>query len=295
MNITRNSLKILKYLPRFNDSNLLRNPYLPKKVKPSRGPRKPRWPNKSNEERQRWHPLGYERGRCPWYLTVPAERYYQHFDARRQYPPLTLQQLQMLIDTNLVDPNLPIDLATLCNSNHYDIHISDNHFGVHLTSQGIDNFCSRVNIEVQYAKEPVIAAIERNGGRITTAYFDILSVNALADPYKFFDKGEPIPKRLLPPPNAIEYYTDPKNRGYLADPEQVEKERNILAQKYGYEIPEVSNEEKDMLMIRKHRNQVFFGLEPGMVVNLEDKEILEPLDEELREFYGLEKLEKSSQ
>lgn len=39
--------------------------------------------------------------------------------------------------------------------------------------------------------------------------------------------GEPIPKRMIPPEDAIAYYTDPKNRGYLADPDQVNKQKKI--------------------------------------------------------------------
>lgn len=290
MDPVKTSIKLLKYLPRFSEQNLLIKPFEAKKGKQV-GSRRLRWPVKSNEERQRWHPIGYEQGRCPWYLRVPAEKYYKNFDARRQYPPLSLIHLQMLIDTKLLDTSRPIDLANICMSNHYDIITTDNHYGVHLTSDGIDNFCSCVNIEVQYAREPVIAAIERYGGRITTAFFDIKSVAALADPYKFFKTGEPIPKRLLPPPNAIDYYTDAKNRGYLADPNEVEKERLKLAQKYGYDLPEIKDEAKrEMLETRKHNRQVFFGLEPGYVVNLKDQEILEPLDEELREYYNLPKL-----
>lgn len=291
MDSTRKSLSLLKYLPRFTDSTLVNDPFKPKKYPNQRGPRRIRWPAKSNEERQRWHPIGYEQGKCPWYLRVPAERYYEKFDARRQYPPFSLLQLQMLFDTKLVDADRPIDLATICNSNHFDIVTTDNHYGVHLTADGIDNFCTCVNIEVQYAREPVIAAIERYGGRITTAFYDIKSVLALSNPYKFFQSGEPIPKRLLPPPNAIDYYTDPKNRGYLADPVEVEKERFKLAQKYGYEIEDVKSEAKrEMLKIRKHQRQVFFGLEAGYVVSLKDKEILEPLDNEVREYYGLPRL-----
>lgn len=258
------------------------------------GPRRPRWPVKSNEARQRWHPIGFEQGRTPWYLRVPAEKYYKNFDARRQYPPFSLLQLQMLVDTNLLDTNKPVDLATLCNLNHFEISVSDNHYGVHLTSDGIDNFYACLNIEVQHAREPVIAAIERNGGTITTAFFDIKSVAALANPHKFFKLGEPIPKRLHPPPNAIDYYTDPKNRGYLADPVEVEKERQKLAQKYGYEIPEIEDKAKrEMLKMRKHLRQVFYGLEPGYVINLRDREILEPLDEDLREFYELPSLSQT--
>lgn len=287
MDVTKTSLRLLKYLPRFNEKNLVKNPYKDTKRPKQFGSRRVRWPAKSNEERQRYHPLGYERGRCPWYLTVPAEKYYKCFDARRQYPPLSLQQLQMLVDTNIIDTNQPIDLATLCNSNHYNIEITDNHYGVHLSKTGLDNFQACVNIEVQYAREPVIAAIERNGGRITTAYYDMKSVKALTDPYKFFKLGEPIPKRLAPPPNAIDYYTDPVNRGYLANPDDIERERFKLAQKYGYEIPEITDETKrEVLKIKKNIHHVFYGLHPGMVVNLKDKQILEPVDEELREFYG---------
>lgn len=288
--IANQSIRLLRHLPRMTDKNLVKGPYGRYKEPLRRGARRLRWrPNKSNEERQRWHPLGFEQGRTGWYLRVPAERYYKEFDARRQYPPYSLLHLQMLVDMNLINPDEPIDVATLCNANHFELDPSSNHFGVHLTDDGIDNFEACVNIEVQYAREPVIAAIERAGGRITTAFFDIKSISALANPFKFFELGEPIPKRLLPPRNAIDYYTDPKNRGYLADPAAIEHERVMLAQKYGYEIPEITDaKKKEMLNIRKDIRQVFFGLQPGYVVNLKDKEILEPLDEDLRKYYGLD-------
>lgn len=47
-----------------------------------------------------------------------------------------------------------------------------------------------MNIEVQWASEPVVAAIERNGGVITTAYYDIRSVGILTNPKQFFEKGK---------------------------------------------------------------------------------------------------------
>ena len=78
-------------------------------------------------------------------------------------------------------------------------------------------------------------AVERAGGRIITGYFDLHSVIALKDPLKFFEKGElietlssrvikflisgaPIPRRLAPPQDLMEYYSNPANRGYLACP-----------------------------------------------------------------------------
>lgn len=55
--------------------------------------------------------------------------------------------------------------------------------------KGGDAFDAKVNIEVQWASEPVIAAIERNGGTITTAYYDPHSLLTLHDVDKFFNTG----------------------------------------------------------------------------------------------------------
>lgn len=119
--------------------------------------------------------------------------------------------------------------------------------------------------------------------------------------------GEPIPRRLAPPPDAIEYYTDAKNRGYLADPEEIARERVILAQKYGYELSDINNDpmvseplwpfslelpnlfiplQSHVLKANKDPRQVFYGLKPGWVVNLKDRKIYEPLREDLKEYYA---------
>lgn len=118
----------------------------------------------------------------------------------------------------------------------------------------------------------------------------------------------------MPPPDKIGYYSDPKTRGYLADPEAIAKERFELAQKYGYTLPNLENDpmvttsvraklnfcillittsflsilsfQKHILLARKDPNQVFYGLEPGWVINLRDKEILVPEDEELVKYYN---------
>ena len=82
--------------------------------------------------------------------------------------------------------------------------------------------------------------------------------------------------------DAIKYYSDAKNRGYLAHPEAIQEERFILAQKYGYELPEITDE---VLKETKDPRQVFYGLEPGWLVNLADKEIYKPQDPELIDYY----------
>lgn len=98
--------------------------------------------------------------------------------------------------------------------------------------------------------------------------------------------GDPIPRRQLPPEDAVAYYTSAQFRGYLADPEEVSKERLILAQKYGYELPVIEKDESySMLSLRKDPRQLFLGLEPGWIISLRDKAILKPKDEELREYY----------
>ena len=102
-----------------------------------------------------------------------------------------------------------------------------------------------------------------------------------------FIEGIPIPKRDLPPENAVEYYTDPKNRGYLADPDLIALERFKLAQKYGYVLPDLKQDSQTlpMMLERKDPRQIFYGLHPGWVINMKDKKIYEPTDERLREFY----------
>ena len=91
----------------------------------------------------------------------------------------------------------------------------------------------------------------------------------------------------MPPENAVEYYTDPKNRGYLADPDLVAEERFKLAQKYGYQLPDLKADPDSlpMMLERKDPRQIFYGLNPGWVVNLKDKKIYEPDDQLLQEYY----------
>ena len=50
-------------------------------------------------------------------------------------------------------------------------------------------FKAKVNIEVQWASEPVIAAIEKNGGTITTAFYDLNSLQCMINVEQFFKRG----------------------------------------------------------------------------------------------------------
>lgn len=113
------------------------------------------------------------------------------------------------------------------------------------------------------------------------------AVEILIKPVPFFMTGQPIPKRMLPGEDLLPYYIDANNRGYLADPEQIQAARIALATKYGYTLPDISKEALcKMLAERKDPRQIFFGLSPGWVVNLAEKKILKPTNKDVLKYYS---------
>ncbi|XP_026727279.1 39S ribosomal protein L15, mitochondrial [Trichoplusia ni] len=288
--ITEKSLSMLRSLPRISLQNIRDNPNSKLKNKRGRaqhGGDKHGAGNKGSGQRQNFMRLGYETGNNPFYLRIPQEHYYRGHHLRREYPPLTLHELQRIIDKDCVDTSKPIDIASLIKSGFYNFQPDLKQFGINLTDEGADIFAAKINIEVQWASEQVIAAVERNGGVITTAYYDPHSLLLLKNPKKFFESGQAIPRRMIPPSDLIEYYTSAKSRGYLADPEEISKERLKLAQKYGYTLPDIEKDsDYKMMSERKDPRQIFYGLEPGWVVNLKDECILKPKDQELLSFFN---------
>jgi len=284
------ALQFLREVPRLSHNNIKGLPRIAgiegkKKINRGRGQQgfDYGW-GASARQKLYFGPLGYESGNTPIQRKSSFERSYNYgLRFQRQFPPVSLAQLQLMIDTERLNPTQPIDMAALCGSKVAFIEPQSNHFGFNLTSEGMDNFTAKVNIEVQWADEQSIAAVERAGGRISCAYYDLHSVIALADPAKFFQTGAPIPRRLTPPANLMEFYVTAKNRGYLADPKEVAEERLILSQKYGYELKENNDE---VLKETKDPRQIFYGLQPGWVVNLADKVIYKPAEAELEKIYS---------
>ncbi|XP_055371959.1 39S ribosomal protein L15, mitochondrial [Condylostylus longicornis] len=280
--IAEKSIKMLQSLPRIQLGNLRPNPNSKLNVKRGRaqhGGDKHGAGNKGSGQRQNYMRLGYETGNTPFYLRFPYEPYYKGHHLRREYPPLSLHQLQTLLDTDRIDKNKPIDLTQLCNTGVVNIDpVGGMHYGFQLTDEGINNFKAKIVIEVQHAKENVIAAVERNGGVIRTAYYDVRALQILVDPEKWFEKGIPIPKRMLPPQDAIDYYTSAVNRGYLANQAEIDKEREKLATKYGYTLSKLNEDPgfAEIANMVKEEEEIFYGLKPGWVINLVDKEIIKP-------------------
>lgn len=229
-------------------------------------------------------PLGYEAGSSPIQRKSSFERSYNYgLRTERQFPPLSLAKLQLMIDTGRLDTQAPVDMAALTGTKLVRINPNKNQFGFNLVSEGMDNFTAKINIEVQWASEQTIAAIERAGGSIICAYYDLHSVIALSEPLKFFRKGEPIPRRLTPPAKLLEFYSGAENRGYLSDPAEVAESKLRLAQKYGYSLTE--EQQAGTGDSNKDPRQIFYGLEPGWLVNLSDSCIYKPEDEVLEQVY----------
>ncbi|XP_001514511.1 39S ribosomal protein L15, mitochondrial [Ornithorhynchus anatinus] len=284
------ALDLLRALPRVSLANLRPSPGAKKAEKRRRGRRRGRKCGRGHKgQRQRGtRPrLGFEGGQTPFYLRIPKYGFNEGHSFRRQYPPLSLKRLQYLIDLGRIDPTQPVDLTQLVNARGLVIQPMKRDYGVQLVEEGADIFKAKVNIEVQLASELAIAAIEKNGGVITTSFYDPISLGILCKPVPFFMCGKPIPKRMLPPEELVPYYTDARFRGYLADPAKLSEARLELAKKYGYILPDITKDELfKMLSTRKDPRQIFFGLAPGWVVNMADKKILKPTDQNLLKYYS---------
>ncbi|CAG0891272.1 unnamed protein product [Darwinula stevensoni] len=209
-------------------------------------------------------PLGRSYGQKSFYLQFQIENYYKGHHMKRQYPPISLLQLQTLIDTGRLDASKPIDITAICHTGLFHLDPLQKHYGFQITDEGADDFTTQKKKNLHNLYLFRIQLQSHNHIDLTCA------------------AGKPIPRRKLPPEDALEYYTDPRNRGYLADPEKIQEERFVLAQRYGYELPNLERSPlREMLFMRKGSGQVFFGLQPGWVVNLRDKTVLKPTDPEL--------------
>ncbi|KAB0364263.1 hypothetical protein FD754_008419 [Muntiacus muntjak] len=260
------ALDLLRALPRVSLANLRPNSGSRKPERRRRGQRRGRKCGRGHKgERQRGTrpQLGFEGGQTPFYLRIPKHGFNEGDSFRRQYQPLSLNRLQYLTDLGRVDPTQPTDLTQLVNGRGVTIQPSKRDYGLQLVEEGADTFKAEVNIDVQLATELAIAAIEKNGSVVTTAFYDPRSLEILCKPIPFFLGGQPIPKRMLPPRDSLE-----------------------LAKKYGYILPDITKDELfKLLSTREDPRQIFFGLAPGWVVNMADKKILKPRDEKLLEYY----------
>nr|XP_026696560.1 39S ribosomal protein L15, mitochondrial [Ciona intestinalis] len=274
---------LLRNLPRVNLQNLKANPYAEVKHSPNRGPHAI---GLKNGVRPNIKPrIGYVQDKTPFQKRIPKYGYNREQHLKRQYFPLTLWQLQRHVDLGRIDPTKPVDITAISNGRVLSMVGSEsNYYGIYLLEQGANIFKAKLDIEVQIVDELALATVEKAGGTVSTAFYDRRSFVALCNPVEYFLMGKPIHKRLLPPQELVTYYTDPKVRGYLSDPAKIWEERMKLAKKYGYDLPELSEEQKHLMVEgKKDPRQVFNGLMPGSIVNLADKTVLVPENEHFKQ------------
>ncbi|KAI9487358.1 MAG: ribosomal protein L18e/L15P [Benjaminiella poitrasii] len=150
----------------------------------------------------------FEGGQTPLVRSLP-KRGFNNFHSK-EYQELNLDKLQHWINTGRLDASQPITMKHLLDSRC--IHKIED--GVKLLSVGADTFNIPVTIEVSRASQKAIEAIEKAGGKITTRYYNALGLRALIHPEKFVQ----MPKLAAPlRKEDIKYYSDVKNRGYLAE------------------------------------------------------------------------------
>ncbi|KAJ2963119.1 hypothetical protein NQZ79_g1772 [Umbelopsis isabellina] len=185
----------------------------------------------------------FEGGQTPLVKRMPKRGFVNQY--AKKYQPLNLERLQHWIKDGRLNPE-KVTLTELVQSRC--VHKLDD--GVKLLSdvriffwssiqitlnkalitvvQGAEDFNVPVNIVVSRASRKAIEAIEKAGGSVTCTYYNNLALKVMKDPVEWMSKRQ-IPKFAQPVKTKdIDWYSDPKNRGYLADPEAIISEKATL-------------------------------------------------------------------
>ena len=171
------------------------------------------------------HPT-YEGGQTKFYKRLP-KRGFGNADYREEMVGVNVGTIQDYITMGRLvesDDGMPwtakdlVDCGLLTRSGIKD--------GVKLLAGGKERVTTPMNLELSRASHAAIHAVEQVGGRITTVHYNKLALRALLKPENF----EVIPKRALPPPKRMVYYTDYENRGYLSPELQLKRLTEDLEQ-----------------------------------------------------------------
>ncbi|KAK6909492.1 ribosomal protein L15 [Kwoniella mangroviensis CBS 8507] len=156
--------------------------------------------------------LGFEGGQTPLHRKVP-KRGFINFTSKT-YAPLSLSTLQKFISEGRIDPNQPIGISAIVQSNA--VHGLSGFAGIKLLGEP-DPDLPLPQLELnlsRYSKSSAQSVIEA-GGKVTAVYHNNLSLRKEVFPDKFIgrDVKDAKPTRK----NDILYYTNPKKYGYLAE------------------------------------------------------------------------------
>jgi len=219
------NLKWLGMMPRVTPTNI-KDFYGAKKRKKRRG----RGPNQSHGRGNKGQGhysnkprLGFEGGQSPFYRMVPKHGLVGELHTDKHiFATVNLNKLQFFIDSKRIDPSKPITLELMKSTMLLEGTPRD---GVRLMGEGHTWFQGKIDIEVTRASQDAITAVERNGGSVRCVWHDRVMLQHVmqSEPSKNFSVVPPVPKR--PGPNLLLYYANPRNRGYLANPEELAKLR----------------------------------------------------------------------
>jgi len=156
----------------------------------------------------------FEGGQTPLVKRLPKRGFVnQH---AKKYQPVNLERLQHWIQEGRLNGE-NVTMADLLDSRC--IHKIED--GVKLLAEGAEDFKVPVHIEVSRASRKAIEAIEKAGGSVTCRYYNSLGLRVLTRPEKWEFRS--LPKFAEPVKvKDKQWYSDPKNRGYLADPAAIE-------------------------------------------------------------------------
>jgi len=166
----------------------------------------------------------FEGGQTPLYKTIPKRGFRNTVHAQPMVP-INVETLENYVAMGRLIPPGPSDppLTIPDFINAGIVKKSAVKHGVKLLGGGADKLKTPLRLEVSRASKSAIDAIERAGGEVVTVHYNKLALKALMKP----DRFDIIPRRALPPPKLMPYYTNYDNRGYLSPEVQMKK---VLAQ-----------------------------------------------------------------
>ncbi|ORX96219.1 ribosomal protein L15 [Basidiobolus meristosporus CBS 931.73] len=150
---------------------------------------------------------GFEGGQTPIMQRFPKRGFTNVHG--KDYTEINLDQLGRWIDTGRIDPTQKITMRELKVAGLVK-GVKD---GVKLLGNGSSGFQHKIEIEVSRASQKAMKQIERKGGKVTCVYYNSVGLQSILSPSRFFIQ----PKLALPTKKRdIAWYSDPKNRGFLA-------------------------------------------------------------------------------
>ncbi|KAI0563252.1 50S ribosomal protein L15 (mitochondria) [Gracilaria domingensis] len=150
--------------------------------------------------------LGFEGGQTPLQKRLPKIKTYDPF--AKDIQTVTLGRIQRFVDTGRLDPNSEIGLNQLVHSGCVR-RLKD---GLRLTKGG-PGTCSKLQIRVTECSPDAAEQVISKGGQVCLAYYNKLGLRIVVKPFKWTDKGLPLPRFAQPPPKSAHRYLEKDQDG----------------------------------------------------------------------------------